>query len=284
MIERPARDEAQRLLREGRSYEAVSRKLGMSERTIRRWDEDWGIRKKGGIKLAITPDTTWPQERLWDSKTLDPMLESLGLSEESLLVHKSVVAAAVNSSNLWIQWYERSWVRFMANHKHDDELLFFDKKFTGAYWIDGLAGIPVLCEWLGGSSICSEIVSRALEHRPWQANPLDRRTAAVEGRGERLAKAAAKYLPRAEARIKYGAAVRGRVKDLKNLISQQLVTRSVMMTAKGPTIISPNEPLIGLMGRVPMFDMEPKKSAYRKFSVWDLFIGIFMSEPLEAVK
>lgn len=281
MIERPSKDKAQELLSSGSSYEQVAHQVGVSERTVRRWDEKWGIRKKGGHKPMKTKSSSWPIDRRWDPTICDPMLDSLDLTHESLLVHKSVVTAAISSKNLWIQWYERSWVTFMTEHSDDEDLMVLDNKSTGLHWVDGLAGLPVLCEWLGSSEVCSEIIDRAFEYRPWQAKSIDRRAAAVEGRGERIARAAAKYLPGATARIKYGAAVRHLSQDLKDLIGQQLVTRSISVTAKGVGVVSPNQPLMGLMGRIPMFDMDSKKSEFRKFSVWDLFIGTFMSEPLE---
>jgi len=281
LIEKPKRDQAKEYLELGTSYEMVARKLEMSERTIRRWDKEWGIRQTGRKPMVRPQIDVWPESRRWNKETHGAKLNGLNLPDETKLTHESIVTAARINKNKWLEWYETAWVDFMTNHKDDRDLLTIDTRSSGRHWVDGLAGLPVLCAWLGGSDICSEMIDKALIFRPWQSNPLDRKTAAVKGRGERIAKAAAtRFLPRAQARIKYGAAVRQQSQEIKKLIGQQLVIRSMSMNEKGSKIVSPNEPLMGLMDRIPMFDMERRRSSYRKYSVWDLHIGIFMFDPL----
>lgn len=268
-------EEAQQLRNQGLTNMQIGESLGVSTKTIQR-----ALGPKQRKQLAERIDE-WPVDRLWPKSWNAKRFRDSGLGDEAAEVHWAIVQGAVHSNNQWLQWFERSWIELRDELMDESLLISTDPKEPAANWFDALAGLPVLCEWLGGSRACAEIKAAAMEYRPWVSSPRTRKAAEIKPKG--VGKLLAKTLqhdPEVRSRIGFRSAVRTQTQELTRLINKQQLMRAVTMPQESTPGLSPVFVLNGLLERIPMFDMHPKRSSYAKFGIWQMYVGLFSFEPI----
>lgn len=223
-IRREKEGEARTLRGQGFTFEVIADKLGVNEKTVRRWLKGEGEPSEAR-KQPVSGD--WPEDRTWPGWTATDLKAKLGGPPEASEATVTIVKMAEAVVNRHIPWYYRRLVELSADyplvHKDGQPNPYDD-------WAPAIVGLPVLADWLD-SSECTALASLIHQQRPWES-PARRKTYAREARpvAERIKARALQVC----AWLVMAPQARGQVGTLQLLVAiETLMQRMPMFDEKG---------------------------------------------------
>ena len=149
--------------------------------------------------------------------------------------------------------------------------------------------MPVLGEWLGEAEAGEGLTQTAKDHKPWNGMPLERTTGGSFIMGERgaLARKVFERIPgplhgKAEGtkqRIGYRSRARPSSDALIKAIDREITSTVLTLSPTDSADASQAVALNGIRERIPLFDLIPRNTQYRQYSIFQLLLLLFRSEP-----
>ena len=267
--------EAQRLRKQGLTYREIADKLKCGERTLRGWfkdaerrqSQDADLQEAGPREADALSVEDWPTDREWpDDWDPQGLAKAAGWQLESAERMMAAVRGARAQDNRWIPWFIRRRAELDAGTLPHMQGVIAPRVPA---WADAVAGLPVLDKWLGGLSACTEISQLILERDPWPESRF----------GDTATTILKDVLTLGRRRQGYAAAARKHVQEVQRRLDAIAFERALDIPLDDRP--GPWRMLAALMERLPLADTVPRRSRYRDYALWQVFVGIFRFEPFE---
>lgn len=153
---------------QGKTYLEIEGLLGINEKTVRRWLQGAPVpvpempldAPEGAIEGL---EREWPKE--WTIDTLED-LPGFNRDRDRWEVSLVIIEVAQRQGNTLVPWYFK---RIVETSRRCPKTL----PPKALPWIDAIAGLPVLAEWLGTPE-CVDLADLIEQHKPWEGKRQER--------------------------------------------------------------------------------------------------------------
>lgn len=260
------REIARRLREYGLPDAKIARHLARNPATIFRW--------LGSRRNALSPQPAkerghvspaWPTERSWPGDwTVDHLIRQ-GIPPDRAAQLLFVAEAGTR----WIQWFLVERVNLVGA-----EAKGLPDETGGPNWLDAIAGLPVLAQWLRCPE-AAQLASLIVAKRPYYTD------VATPGAAVRAAVSPRRSAEMASRRMAYASAARPLVKAIRDRTRRLAYETALGLDADDRL---PMAALNELLGRLPMVDRRLNLAFWRgsgivRIALWRVFVQIFKHEP-----
>lgn len=143
---------ATELRKQGLLLKDISERIGVPERTVRRWVRPVQLPpREGGVLEA--PERQWPAA--W---TIDSLSDLPGFKLAAWEGNMGLIEIAERRGNEYVPWFFR---RLVETGRH-----YQTAPAKATPWLYAIAGLPVLAEWLTVPE-CESLAQVIAKHEPW---------------------------------------------------------------------------------------------------------------------